>query len=88
MPNPELRDLSEFRFSPELSSGLEFAEASYLSPFGKISVSWRRYGDKFKLKVDSPSEIHGSILLPCGFSFDGGGREKALSTGEYVAIKE
>lgn len=47
---------------PRLTNHLKWAEATYKSPAGVISSSWRRTADGFSLSVDVPT--HATIVLP------------------------
>lgn len=48
------------------SAGLDYAKGTVSSPKGKISVDWKKDGEKFSLTVDSPEDIEKHIVLPNG----------------------
>ena len=88
-PNPNANDLSHFVISPELSCGLDFAEATYESIHGQVCSCWSRIdGERFTLEISAPCEIHGEIKLPIGYVFKDGEAVKPLSNGKYeIRIK-
>ena len=53
--------------APSLSKELSFAKGEYKSVNGLISVSWKRIGDKFRVKVKTDPKV--------AFSYDFGERE-------------
>ena len=56
---------------PEFLSDINFAQASYELPKGKVSVCWERIGDDIKLDVSCPDSVKYSISLPKGYVLDG-----------------
>ncbi len=70
-PNPNADDISYFEISPKFVDELNFAEASYESEYGKISVRWERESDNITMTVTAPSQIHGKIKAPKSYTVDG-----------------
>ncbi len=56
---------------------LGFAEAEYLSPYGKIKSSWSFIGGRIRYSFEVPGNMTASLHLP-------GGEVQILSAGEYV----
>lgn len=48
---------------------LDFAEGSYETVCGKISVKWQRDGEMIKLSVELPESLESRIILPAGYVF-------------------
>ena len=72
--NPDGDDCRRVLVKPSYISSLRFAEAEYLSPFGKIAVRWERDGDDICLTLDAPEEISYEIVLPDGTVRTGKGK--------------
>lgn len=68
-PNPNACNIHYFEISPHFISALQYAEASYMSPFGTVNVRWERNDDKIKLRVNVPKGIEGKIILPENYRF-------------------
>ena len=64
--NPDGNDFGRVLVKPAFIKGLEFAEASYSSPFGKISVRWERADGVVSLRVRVPAGVTADIVLPDG----------------------
>jgi len=50
--------------NPHVVDGLEFVQASYLSPYGQITSHWQRSGDVFTLRVIVPLNTTATIHIP------------------------
>jgi len=51
------------RFEPLFSDYLSWAKASIESPYGKVSSSWKKDGNKFKWHIDIPANSSGLVVL-------------------------
>ncbi|MBR5447579.1 MAG: hypothetical protein IKV40_04060, partial [Clostridia bacterium] len=72
---------------PHMPSALSYAEARHETPYGQVSVKLSRVReDWISVKVTAYGEMHGRILPPEGYRFDGCG-EYPLASGEYDAFK-
>lgn len=68
-PNPCANDISYFEITPHFIKQLDFAEAEYNSPFGKVSVKWEKKDKKIVLWLIVPAGTKGKIKLPKGYKF-------------------
>ncbi len=87
-PNPLVRDVREYAIEPIFATQLDYATASYDSPWGEVSVSWKRAGDDIELTVCAPAEIHGSIRVPAPYIAENGSDEWPMSSGTYRLIRK
>lgn len=80
-----LIDYNRVEISPKIPEKLLFAEGSVETPAGKISVSWRKEGDKLLLKIDNDG-FFGTIKIN-GYSLQ---TNESLRKGitEYVCVKQ
>lgn len=70
----EFAELKDFMHVP--GGHFEFAEASYDSVYGKISVRWDKTDGGYKYKISVPSNCKADIILPDG-------RKRTVGAGEY-----
>ena len=70
--NPEGVDFKKVLIKPHFPKALSNAEGFYDTPYGKITSSWKRNGDKIELTVNKPGSIEAEIVLPEGYSEKGG----------------
>ena len=56
----------KFRVEPKMDSRLTAAERTYQSPYGIISVAWKREGESFEMNVTVPCNTKAEIILPNG----------------------
>lgn len=47
---------TKFTVVPHSDSTLTYAEGAVATPYGKISVKWKKHGDGYEIKVDAPAE--------------------------------
>ena len=72
---------------PSLPDELSFAEAHHETPYGTVKIRLERVReDWIRMNVTADSSLHGRILPPEGYKFDGCG-ESPLITGEFDAFK-
>lgn len=73
---------------PHMPSELSFAEASHETPYGEVKVRLDRVRDGWiSVKVSVTGAVHGRILPPEGYHFDGCG-EYPLENGEFDAFAD
>lgn len=71
---------------PHLPEALSYAKAYHETPYGTVKVELKRVReDWISIKVNVDGELHGRILPPEGYLFDGCG-EYPLETGEFDAF--
>lgn len=72
---------------PDLPTALSYAEAFHETPYGTVKVRLERVReDWIRMNVTADSGVHGRILPPKGYLFDGCG-ESPLISGEFDAFK-
>lgn len=67
---------NRFTIAPRPGGHFEFAEASYDSVYGKISVRWDKTDGGYKYKISVPSNCKADVILPDG-------RKQTVGAGEY-----
>ncbi len=83
--NPNADDIRSCDITPGFLDHMTFAEGSFSSNAGEISVRWERKEDAIILQVDVPQDFTGEILLPEGYTFENGKTAMPLAGGEYIA---
>lgn len=86
-PNPQVCDVREYAIAPVFAQALTHAKATYMSPWGEVSVCWRRLEDHIELSVSAPSQIYGSIRVPAPYVSEYGVNEWPLQSGTYRLIR-
>lgn len=61
---PASPGFKEINIEPDLNTPLKWVDASYKTPYGKISVSWKKDADKILLNVVIPANTTASVKLP------------------------
>ncbi|MCD8538906.1 MAG: hypothetical protein LRY55_03435 [Leadbetterella sp.] len=56
--DPASPGFKHFLIAPRPAGDLQWAEASYLSPYGKIHSRWDKAADRFTLKCTVPGQQH------------------------------
>lgn len=69
--NPRRTSPDNFDITPSFISSLNFAQAYYTAPCGKISVKWERKDELIELDIECPDKASGYIKLPAGWLFKG-----------------
>ena len=64
--NPTGREHDRVLIEPSFISSLDFAEAEYASPAGRIAVRWERAGIGIRLTLSAPAAVSYEIALPDG----------------------
>jgi alpha-L-rhamnosidase len=85
-PNPCSDDVNACEISPHFVKELDFAEAYYLAPKGKISVRWDRTPSGITIRIRIPQGIRGKLLLPEGYSLTDGRKETALEKADETIM--
>ena len=65
---------------------LDFAEAYYLAPNGRISVRWDRTSAGISIRLCVPEGTRGELVLPEGYRLPDDGREMTLDPGETLKV--
>ena len=74
-PEPDAPGWKKIRIAPAIPEKLEWAKASRETPFGTISVVWKKTGrGKIVFDIDLPKGVRGVLALP-------GAKEIPLKTG-------
>ncbi len=89
--NPFDNNPCEFLIRPDFIPGLDYAEAFYDAPCGRVGVKWKRVGKDIKLNIIAPDGACGYIRLPRGYVLDTeegktsyGSNYIPLAQGEYI----
>ena len=87
--NPTGKDVTNVDIIPLFQNKLDSVYAYHDTPVGRISVAWERTNEKsITLKIEAAEKLHGKIILPEGFIFTDGSKEKLLSTGNFDLLKK
>ena len=84
--NPDCDNLRRIKIAPAFVEALDHASAEHVAPYGKISASWKREGKTVELCVNIPDCASAFAVLPDGFTFEDGAREKAVVSGRYRVV--
>ena len=68
---------NRFIVKPGPGPGMDYAEASYRSPYGMIKSRWEKKGSGVRYNISIPSNCTAEICLPDG-------RTETVTTGEYT----
>ena len=60
----------EVRVAPVPGGGVTSAAVSHLSPYGEIAVSWRIRSGRFSLRLEIPTGVRATVVLPNGLARD------------------
>ena len=77
-PNPRFDDVNAFEISPHFAEKLDFAEAYYDAPKGRIAVRWERIPSGITVRICAPKGTLGKLVLPEGYSLADGRKEMTL----------
>jgi alpha-L-rhamnosidase len=75
-PDPAVCAFQKFIVAPEFIPQLSHVSASVMSMYGRISVGWRRDGEKITVNVTVPPNATAVLRLP-------GSPDRTLSAGEH-----
>ncbi len=68
---------NQFVIAPVPGGSLTWAEASYLTPYGKVESRWERTDGKTTYRITVPANCHAEIQLP-------GEQSQTVATGTYT----
>lgn len=85
--NPTGKKLNHTEISPSFIDELDYANGWHKTPFGEISVQWKRENGYISLKVDVPNGIDATIKLENGYYFDDMSLSKLAVSKTYKIIK-
>ncbi|NUM52282.1 MAG: family 78 glycoside hydrolase catalytic domain [Candidatus Hydrogenedentes bacterium] len=63
-PDPEAPGFKHFILRPEPVDGLDFARATYRSPYGVIESEWKHDGDEFTWSLSVPPNSTSDVYVP------------------------
>ena len=87
--NPTGKDVTNADIKPLFPEKLNSVSAYHEMPAGRISVAWGRTNEQsIILKIESAEKMHGKIILPDGFIFADGSKEKTLASGHFICRRE
>lgn len=82
-PDPGIPGFKRTILSPGFNPYLEWARASYNSPYGEIISSWRRENNEILWQISVPPNSTAEIILPAGgFDISGGLEEGIIEKTE------
>jgi alpha-L-rhamnosidase len=79
---PKKAGYEEAIIEPHIGGTLTYARGSYITPHGKISVSWEIKNEKYVFDIEVPDGIRADVYLPNGEIYRGvsGRLEKYIDT--------
>ena len=63
-PDPEAPGFKKVIIAPQVVGDVTWAQASYASPSGRFSVSWKKEPDNFHLEVELPPNTSATVSIP------------------------
>lgn len=66
----------EFLIKPVVDASLEYAQAAWLSPYGKLETDWKCVGNTYRYNVVIPANCIAVVELPDG-------RKESIHSGKY-----
>ena len=82
--NPTGRNINSVNIKPAFIRALDYAEAFYDAPDGRIITRWERKEDCIILKITIPSTVSANAILEKGYCFENGGSYCEVKSGEYI----
>nr|WP_067053594.1 glycoside hydrolase family 78 protein [Mucilaginibacter sp. L294] len=67
---------------PTVGGKLTYANASYQTPYGKLTSNWKIEGDTFNLDVEVPANTTATVYVP-DYSVNEGYRTEHIGSGSY-----
>ena len=95
-PNPRMLSPDDIDIIPDFLPQLDFAEAYYDAPAGRVEVRWEKTNGGITLSVSCPDAVTGYISLPAGYVFSApeeryGRLDRSslteIKSGKYFIIK-
>ena len=85
--NDDLKNIHHVDIKPHFLKQLQFAQASYQTDDGKLTVHWKRMQKSIWMRISVPKGMDGAVSLPDGYVFTDGTTQTPLKTGEFQIIK-
>ena len=63
-PLPETPAFKHTRIKPCFASGLDFVNVMHTSPYGTLSVSWKRLRESIDCRIELPPDCTAEVILP------------------------
>jgi len=86
--NPTGEDTAHVTVAPSFVSALNFAEAFYDSPLGRIAIKWEREADSIRLWLTLPQAMTATLILKDGWHLENGKTSSAVANGIYRLVQE
>ncbi len=91
--NPLRRNVNEFIIHPYFIERLDFAQAHYDMPAGRVEIRWERKDGNIEISLTAPENSKGKIILPKGYEFVSDNRNvsgtrmtlNGAKSGTYIA---
>ena len=65
-------DSTTVHIKPNFIENLDYAEAYYELPAGKVNINWKRTKNGIQLNVDCAESIHYQVVLPDNYREENG----------------
>ncbi|MBE6756998.1 MAG: hypothetical protein E7552_00400 [Ruminococcaceae bacterium] len=86
--NPTGEDITKVTIAPCFVSALDFAEAFYDSPHGRIAVRWEREDDAISLTLTLPKAMTATMSLKENWCLTSGEKTAIITQGTYRLVQE
>jgi alpha-L-rhamnosidase len=81
--NPDTLGYKSILMAPSFPEGLDYVDASHMTPYGEVTSKWHRNGDKLEWTVDVPVNTYAIVQVPAKFGLRLKGDRKGVH-GESV----
>jgi alpha-L-rhamnosidase len=85
-PGTDGRGFRTVRMAPTFPRGLEFVEAAYDSPSGRIESGWRRDAGRIRWEVTVPANAEAEVVVPAGMTARGVDVGRAAAGPEVLRL--
>jgi hypothetical protein len=85
-PDPSVPGWKRILIHPNPVDGIDWARASYKSPYGRVSVSWRKTRSGIVLDACVPANTVAEIRLPCANASDVRESGLPLSQSDHLRV--
>jgi alpha-L-rhamnosidase len=85
--NPRNTSCKDFDICPDFIESLNFAEAYYDAPCGRIAVKWKKQSGRADIIIECPDNATGFIRMPSGWSFSDDNTESSLHGSDIAVLK-
>lgn len=86
--NPDNHNLKTAKIAPSFIDALDNVSAYHITPFGKISVQWKKTEQNIILDVEIPYCINATAEINSDFCFKDGEFSKVIFTGRYIILRK